>query len=63
MVATQKKPRNRGKWNNVGLSPDVDALLVRVCDYRGWTKKTAVERMIKRELAIIDQELANVTTP
>ncbi len=49
---TARKPR-KNKWNNVGIPPEADAELEKICDFRGWNKKTAVVRMIKRELAEI----------
>jgi hypothetical protein len=57
MVKMEKSIR-KSKWNNIGVPPEVNRDLDRICKYRGWSKKIAVERMAKRELILIEQEQA-----
>lgn len=44
-------PKKKTKWNNVGIPPEVDRDLTRVCSFYGWSKRVAVERLVKDKLA------------
>lgn len=50
MVAASKKIKN------VGLPPQVNTKLVRVCKARGWKKNVAVDRMLDREIELLERE-------